>query len=95
MSKNFLVSLLTFTTIVAFASHPVSAQDQTTTRRPDQAEFETETQVRLTPLHVTVAEVTEATPSSSSSRSQTWWDYLHQSLSAFIQAIRAIFNSKL
>lgn len=72
---------------------PVLAQDTTTTRRPDQTEFETETQVRLTPLHLTVAEVTEATPSSPSSHSQTWWDYLRQSLSAFIQAIRDIFSS--
>lgn len=69
---------------------PSLAADETTRRRPDQAEFVTESHVRLTTESLTIAEVTEATSAAASRPSL--WDYLTQSISAFLQALREIFN---
>lgn len=84
--KKIIISLLLL--FLAFSS--VSAQDTTTRRRPDQVEFVTESHVRLTTESVTIAEITESTPASQSTTS--FWEYLTQSISAFLQSLRDIFN---
>lgn len=86
--KYRLLIVLTILTLIA--SPVVSAADDTTKRRPDQAEFVTESHVRLTTESLTIAEVTESTAASSSSTS--FWDYLTQSISAFLQSLRDIFR---
>lgn len=70
----------------------VLAVDDTVKRRPDQAEFVTESHVRLTTESLTIAEITESTPSTQSTTS--FWDYLTQSFSAFLQSLRDIFSSR-
>lgn len=69
----------------------VIAADDTLKRRPDQAEFVTESHVRLTTKSLTIAEITESTPATQSTTS--FWDYVTQSFSAFLQSLRDIFNS--
>lgn len=86
--KYRLLIILTILTLIT--SPVVSAADDTTKRRPDQAEFVTESHVRLTTESLTIAEVTESTAASSSSTS--FWDYLSQSFSAFLQSLRDIFR---
>ncbi len=83
------VLILTLTLLLA-ATPMARAADQTIQRRPDNAEFVTETHVRLTTESLTIAEVTEATPSPSTPAS--FWEFLSQSFAAFIQAVRALFN---
>lgn len=75
--------------LLALPMHSFAA-DTTTKRRPDQAEFVTESHVRLTTESVKIAEVTESTPASQNADS--FWDYLTQSFSAFIQSLRDIFR---
>ncbi len=86
--KDKLVLLLT---ILLLATSPsVSAVEETTKRRPDRAEFVTESHVRLTTESLTIAEITESSAASESSTS--FWDYVTQSFSAFINSLRDIFN---
>ena len=88
--KHKLVLLLT---ILLLATTPsVSAAEETTKRRPDRAEFVTESHVRLTTESLTIAEITESSAASKSATS--FWDYITQSFSAFINSLRDIFNLK-
>lgn len=82
------ITLIILCLIVAVST--VSAQDTTTRRRSDQTEFVTETHVRLTTQSLTIAEVKEATPPPTTKT--TLIDYLSQSISAFLQSLRDIFN---
>lgn len=83
--------LLIIFTILFLASPVVRVYaEETTKRRPDQAEFVTESHVRLTTESLTIAEITESTPASQSTTS--FWDYLTQSISAFLQSLRDIFR---
>lgn len=82
---TLVLILVVFTT-----SSSVLAADQTTKRRPDQTEFVTETHVRLTTDSLTVAEVQTAT--AAPTETSSLWDYLTQSVSAFLNSLRDIFN---
>lgn len=83
--------VLILLTLISLTSPTLAlAADETIRRRPDQAEFVTESHVRLTTESLTIAEVTEATPTATSRPSL--WDYLTQSISAFLQSLRDIFN---
>lgn len=88
MKYRFLILL----TVLTLATSPVvvNAADDTTKRRPDQAEFVTESHVRLTTESLTIAEVTEATTSVAPKTSM--WEYLTQSLAAFLESLRGIFS---
>lgn len=78
-------------TILFLASPVVRVHaEETIKRRPDQAEFVTESHVRLTTESLTIAEITESTPASQNTTS--FWDYLTQSVSAFLQSLRDIFR---
>lgn len=68
----------------------VAAQDTTTKRRPDQTEFVTETQVRLTTESLTVAEVSLATQSVQPDPG--FWEFVVQSWQDFLSAIKSLFN---
>lgn len=87
--KSYLLILIT---AVALTSAPltVRAADDTLKRRPDNAEFVTETHVRLTTESLTIAEIAEAT--STPTAPQSFWEYLSQATAAFLQAIRDLFN---
>ena len=86
--KYKLVLLLT---ILVLATNPsVSSAEETTKRRPDQAEFVTEGHVRLTTESLTIAEITDST--TAPQHKTSFWDYLTQSLSAFIQSLRDMFR---
>lgn len=67
----------------------VLAVDDTVKRRPDQAEFVTESHVRLTTESLTIAEVTEATPTSPAN--QGFLAMLKESWFDFVQSIRNLF----
>lgn len=78
--------------LLLISAPTVFAADDTLKRRPDQAEFVTESHVRLTTESLTIAEVTESTPATQSTTS--FWDYVTQSFSAFLQSLRDIFSSR-
>jgi hypothetical protein len=86
--KKIILAL--FVLLVLSTPH-VQAADTTTRRRPDNAEFVTESHVRLTTESLTIAEVSDSTPSPSPN--PNLWDLVRQSFSAFVQSIRDIFNN--
>lgn len=86
---KYLALIFIFFSFVLMSS-PVLAQDTTTKRRPDKAEFVTESQVRLTTESLTVAEVSLATPPAQANPS--FWDLVVQSWQDFIIAIQSLFK---
>ena len=86
MKYRFLILL----TILTLATSPVvSAADDTTKRRPDRTEFVTESHVRLTTESLTIAEVTEATPTSPANQGLLMM--LKESWLDFVESIRNLF----
>ncbi|GAB4026186.1 MAG: hypothetical protein Fur0011_0940 [Candidatus Microgenomates bacterium] len=83
--------LLLIITILFLASSGSQVQaEEIIKRRPDQAEFVTESHVRLTAKSLAIAEIAESTPASQSTTS--FWVYLTQSVSSFLQSLRNIFR---
>ncbi|MBP9702070.1 hypothetical protein KBD69_00135 [Candidatus Woesebacteria bacterium] len=87
MKYRFLILL----TVITLTTSPVvvSAADDTTKRRPDRAEFVTESHVRLTTESLTIAEVTEATPTSPANQGLLMM--LKESWLDFVESIRNLF----
>lgn len=92
MQKSAIVIVLSLIMFSVFAMpvRTVNAADDTTKRRPDRAEFVTKSHVRLTTESLTIAKVTEATPSPDNSTNLL--DFISQSLSALLQFLRDILN---
>lgn len=87
---KIIIAIFVTTNLLASPSL-VSAQDMTTKRRPDNAEFVTDTQVRLTTESLTVAEIQEVKGEGSAERPNLWAQIM-QSLQDFLATIRDIFN---
>ncbi len=85
-----LTKLIFISFMFLLLAQPVSAFDTTTKRRPDKTEFVTESHLRLTSPTIQVAEVVTATPPAATHVG--FVEYLSQSYSAFIQALRDIFR---